>query len=540
MGINDNTNQPGEPPPAAISPIDPGNSNGLAKPHAWILKAAIFATGLAGIVAEYVMSTLASYLIGNAVLQWALTLSLMLFAMGIGSRASKSFKINLLETFIVVEILLSVVTASSATVTYFLFAYIEPISVVIYPTAFVIGFLIGLEIPLVTRLNQKFEELRINISSVMELDYYGALLGGLVFAFVALPHLGMTYTPIFLGCVNFLVAVTLYWTCSRRMKVKRYIHVLFILTVIYFIGLFIYAKPLVLFGEQKKYQDKVIYQEQSPYQRIVITQWKDHYWLYLNGSQQFSSYDEERYHEPLVHPAMHMAASNREILILGGGDGMAARNVLEYPGVNRITLVDLDPAMTNLGKDHPILQELNKYSLWHKKVKVLNNDAYRFLMENRDLYDVIIVDLPDPKSSDLARLYSKEFYMMARNSLTRGGVMVTQATSPMFARKTFLCIYKTMKSTGLPTAAYHTHIPTMGEWGWIIALNIDNKDLDLKNHMRTLRMDKVKTIFLDRDAMTGLTSFGKDMFTGLEDIPVNSEHNIVLPRLYHSGRWDMY
>lgn len=515
-------------------------STPLRRTQAWILKAAVFATGLSGIVAEYIMSTLASYMLGNAVLQWSLTVSLMLFAMGLGSRVSKFIRDKLLETFIVVEILLSIITASSATITYLLFAYVDPISVVIYPVAAVIGFLIGMEIPLVTRLNETFAELRINISSVMELDYYGALLGGLVFAFFALPHLGLTYTPICLGFINFLVAGVLYLICVKRLKTKRYIHILFVFTVFFFIALFKYAEPLVLFGEQQKYKDKVIYQEQTPYQRIVMTQWKNHYWLYLNGSEQFSSYDEKLYHEPLVHPAMQLAVRAREILVLGGGDGLAVREILKYPEVNRITLVDLDPAMTRLGKHHSILITLNNQSLWDKKVNIINRDGYRFLLENKNLYDVIIIDLPDPRSTDLARLYSKEFYMMARSGLSRGGVVVTQAASPMFCREAFLTIYKTMKAAGMPTAAFHNHIPTMGEWGWVIAWNIDNTDLNLKEHLRTLPLDKVETFFLDREAMMGLTSFGKDMFSDLSAVKINTEHNLNLPRIYHSGRWDFY
>jgi len=175
------------------------------------LKASLFATGCAGIVAEFVLSTLATYLIGNAIFQWTIVMSLMLFAMGLGSHASRFFKKNLLDVFILVEFLLSILCAVAAELAYGLAAFTHYTGLIIYSQAFIIGCLIGLEIPLVTRLNDDYEELRVNISGVMEKDYFGALFGGLLFAFLALPYLGMTYTPIILGSINFLVASFLLW-----------------------------------------------------------------------------------------------------------------------------------------------------------------------------------------------------------------------------------------------------------------------------------------------------------------------------------------
>ena len=160
-----------------------------------VLKISIFATGCAGIVAEFVLSTLATYLVGNAVLQWTVVMSLMFFAMGLGSRVSSIFREKLLDTFIIIEFILSLLCASSAALAYGLAAYTPYTSLLIYTQGLAIGFLIGLEIPLVTRLNNAYEELRSNIAAIMEKDYYGSLLGGLVFAFFALPHLGpVSYT----------------------------------------------------------------------------------------------------------------------------------------------------------------------------------------------------------------------------------------------------------------------------------------------------------------------------------------------------------
>lgn len=507
----------------------------------FLLKACIFATGLAGIVAEYVMSTLASYLLGNSVLQWTLTVSIMLFAMGVGSRISKYIRGPLLDAFVFTELVLSMLCAISATLTYFLSVYIQPISPVVYSMSFTIGLLIGLEIPLATRLNDFFEELRINISSVMEKDYYGALLGGLIFAFVALPHLGLTYTPIVLGGVNFLVAAALFWRHRNVLQYRRSLSAGFVFVPLFLMTLFVSAEPIVLYGEQQKYVDRVIYQQQTPYQRIVITQWKNNYWLYLNGNEQFSSFDEERYHEPLVHPAMSISVARENILILGGGDGLAAREILKYPEVKKVVLVDIDPAVTDLGLNHPIFLKLNKESLHDPRVHIINEDAYTYLQKQTDIYDVIIVDLPDPKTVELARLYTREFYQLAMRHLSRGGTLVTQASSPFFSPKAFLCILKTMRAAGLSAIAYHNNIPTLGEWGWVLGMNVENVETAaLKNRLSSLEFEGVNTRFLNREAMISMLNFGKGEMDGLAEIKVNQELELALYHYYKDGNWEYY
>jgi spermidine synthase len=507
----------------------------------FVLKSCIFATGLAGIVAEYIMSTLASYLLGNTVLQWTLTVSLMLFAMGIGSRMSQFIKKDLLDAFIIIEFTLSLLCAISATLVYFLASYTHYIGLLIYSIAISIGILIGLEIPLATRLNNYFEELRVNISSVMEKDYYGALLGGLLFAFVALPYLGLTYTPIILGTINFVVASILFIRFYGTIHNRLFITAGMIIIPIFLILLTIFAKPIVLYGEQYKYKDRIIYQQQTPYQRIVITEWKDNFWLYLNGNEQFSSFDEERYHEPLVHPAVQLAATSQNILILGGGDGLAARELLKYDQIEKITIVDIDPAVTALGRENAIFVQLNKGSLLNSRVSILNQDAYKYLENQRSLFDVIIIDLPDPKSIDLARLYSLQFYSLIKQHLSTGGTVVTQATSPFFSRKAFLNILKTMEATGMPAIAYHNHIPTLGEWGWVLAMKTDriNKQ-DLIERMKAISLENIETRFLNDAALQGMLSFGKGMFEDYNAIEINDELNLVLFNYYSRGSWDIY
>ena len=183
-----------------------------------ILKLSVFATGLSGIVAQYVLSTLASYFLGDSTVQWALTVSIMLFAMGLGARISKHMDKNLLTKFIFIEFLLSIVVSLSSLFVYLCASYTMYLGVLIYSLTILIGLLIGLEIPLVIRLNDKFESIKVNISNVLEKDYYGSLLGGLLFAFVGLPYLGLTYTPFILGIINFSVAIFLFFMLYKDSK----------------------------------------------------------------------------------------------------------------------------------------------------------------------------------------------------------------------------------------------------------------------------------------------------------------------------------
>ena len=512
-------------------------------PHGLVLKACIFVTGLAGIVAEYVMATLASYLLGDAVLQWTLTVSLMLFAMGVGSRLSRFVRGSILDAFVTVELLLSVVCAISATLAYFLSGWTANLAPVIYGLAFAIGLLIGVEIPLATRLNQEFDELRVNISSVLEYDYYGALLGGVLFAFVALPFLGLTYTPIAVGALNLVVAGVLFARHRRAFVRRRLLSVSFAGVSVCLIALAVFAEPIVLFGEQRKYRDQVIYQDQTRYQRIVMTRFQEHHWLYLDGHTQFSSYDEERYHEPLVHPAMLASAARRRILLVGGGDGLALREILKHPEVSAVTVVDIDPAMTTLGQTHAVLAALNHGAFADPRVSVDNQDGYAYLRDaDSRFWDVILVDLPDPRTIDLARLYGLEFYHLARRHLSPGGVIVTQATSPFFTRRAFLSVAATMDAAGLVTAPYHNHVQTMGELGWVLGMRGRDdpavsaaQDRDwLQQRLAGLSFTSLDTRFLNRDAMVSMLHFGKGFD---EQVDVSDETNFAIFYYYRDGDW---
>ncbi len=507
----------------------------------FFLQTAVFITGCAGIVAEYVLSTLATYLLGNSVFQWTMIMSLMLFAMGIGSRASRYLKDSLFDYFLMAECLLSVLCALSAIVSYSVAAHVtsSSTSIVIYIHSMFIGALIGMEIPLVTRINDNYTSLRVNISSVMEKDYYGALLGGIFFVFIALPYFGLTYTPAVLGSINLIVALMLITGYFNLLKFKKIIVSSVFGALIILVIIFLSAKNVIMYSEQKKYTDKIIYQEQTKFQKIVITQWKNNYWLYLNGQEQFSTYDEQRYHESLVHPAVNCFYNCENVLILGGGDGLAAREVLKYKNIKKIDLVDLDPKMTELAKTHPVLTAINKGSMNSEKINIINSDGLKYLEDSEKFYDVIIIDFPDPDTMDLMHLYSRHFYEMVKKSLSKGGIFVTQASSPYFTPRVFLSIEKTIQSAGFETVKYHQGIPTMGDWGFICgAVNEGN----LQKKFEKINFSGIQTRFLNNEILNASLVFGKDVFEGIDkkDIRINTKNNPVLYKYYNKGRWEIY
>ena len=512
----------------------------MFKSKSTLLKAAIFATGFSGVVAEYILSTMATYFLGDSNFQWIMTISLMLFSMGLGSRLSKNFDKSLLKLFLFTEFALSIIVSFAPLLVYTASAYTQAVGILIYSLAILVGLLIGMEIPLVIRINDDYEKLRFNISNILENDYYGSLLGGMFFAFIGLPIFGLIYTPFILGFVNFSVSIVVLiflWNLLKAGEQKSLVAVGSFILIFLTSGVFV-ADNVITYGEQRKYADKVIYAEQTKYQRIVITQWKNDYWLYLNGNQQLCTRDEIMYHEPLVHPAMTMHPNPTDVLVLGGGDGCAVREILKYPKVKEITLVDLDPAMTNLGKTNPILTELNQNSLSNEKVKILNDDGYKYLLATDDYYDIIIIDLPDPRSVELGRLYSHEFYKICYKHLRPGGVIITQAGSPYFATQAFTCILETMKSAGFETVPMHNQVITLGEWGW--SLGVKQPNSNVKKQLQKLEFD-VPTKWINNEAMALITSFGKDFYPWAKDsVYVNKIHEPVLYKYYLKGNWDLY
>jgi len=503
------------------------------------LKIAIFATGISGLTSEFILSTLASYFIGNVIVQWTIVLSIMLFAMGIGSRMSRLVTKRLLLAFLCIEFSLSILISFSPLLVYALAAKTEFISVLIYILALSVGFCIGFEIPLATRLNEIHEPLNKNISNIMSWDYIGSLIGGLLFAFWGLPELGITNTAFVFGTLNFIVAILLFWNYkSILMTEKKWISIsIFVLAAILSIG-FVSSEEIILYGEQSRYKDKIVYQEQSKYQKITITQWKEHYWLYINGNQQLSTFDEFLYHEPMVHPIMALTPEHKNILIIGGGDGFNVKELLKYEEVSTITLVDLDPAMTKLGKEFEGIVKYNESALQDPKVTIVNDDGFTYLEKNEMYYDIIIVDLPDAKTIEINKLYSLEFYNLAHHALRPNGHIITQAGSPYYATKAFYCIDKTMKTAGFTNLQMHNQVLTLGEWGWILGSKKYTKAQMIKR-LKQASYENLNNKWLTKEAIDLITSFGKPLID-TSQVQINTINSPMLYKYYLNGNWDMY
>jgi spermidine synthase len=202
---------------------------------------------------------------------------------------------------------------------------------------------------------------------------------------------------------------------------------------------------------------------------VVVTSGSTGLRLFLNGNLQFHSRDEYRYHETLVHPAMAAHGAPKRVLVLGGGDGMAVREVLKYSSVEQVTLVELDPHMTRLFAQHPALRALNEGALTSPKLRIVNSDAFSWLETNQERFDVMVIDFPDPTNFALGKLYTTSFYQRADQALAAGGYMVVQTTSPLIARKSFWTVAATLEAVGLNITPLHVHVPSFGEWGFVIA-----------------------------------------------------------------------
>lgn len=432
-----------------------------------VLLAGIAAVAGCGLIYELLIATVSSYLLGSSVTQFSISVGLFVGAMGLGSWLSQRITRGLLLWFAGLEMLLGLVGGVSATVLFWVYSlgiYYWPALIFFIAAT---GVIVGLELPLLVRVLNQYGELRQTIAGALSVDYAGSLLGSLLFPLVLLPSLGVTRTAFLVGLINLAVAAWVTATFAPRLPVRPIYAACAAAGLLLGAG-FWQAGRIHHLLEQRLYDDNIIYARQTPYQRIVLTRWRDDLRLYIDGNLQFSTTDEYRYHETLIHPALSAAASRRNILVLGGGDGLAVREILRWPDAGRVTLVDLDPEMTRLGRNLPVLRRLNEEALHDRRVEIIHADAHRFLERDGRLWDVVVADLPDPNSEPLARLYSREFYRLAARRLARGGIFVTQATSPFFAREAFWCIVASAESAGLAVLPYHTYVPSFGDWGFVL------------------------------------------------------------------------
>ncbi|MGI8544568.1 MAG: polyamine aminopropyltransferase [Aridibacter sp.] len=486
-----------------------------------------------GLIYELLAGTLASYVLGDSVTQFSLIIGIYLSAMGVGSWLSRFVEKNLAERFIEVELAVAILGGTSAPLLFLTFASLSYFSVILYGVVFGIGTLVGLEIPLLMRILKDEFDFKELIARVLALDYVGALAASILFPIFLVPTLGLVRTSLVFGVINAGIGLWGTWLLAslltpRKILILRIKAILVI--VLLLIGV-VKSDSLTTLAESELFNDAIIYAKSSPYQRIIVTRGRTGFGLFLNGNLQFNSFDEYRYHEALVHPAMlSFKGEPKRILVLGGGDGLAVREILKYKSVESVTLVDLDPAITNLAKNLSILAELNENSLKDKRVNVINADAFVWLDQNKiKPFDVAIIDFPDPNNFALGKLYSTRFYNLLKTKLKPDSSIVIQSTSPLYARNSYWCIVETLESTGFITKPYQTTVPSFGIWGYVLAKqnNFEKpskipESLDLK--------------FLDSDSMIAMFDFPVDTSRPKEQLEINRLDNQSLVR-YYEAEW---
>ena len=449
-----------------------------------------------GLVYELVASALASYLLGDSVFQFSTVIGTYLFAMGIGSWMSRYIGRGLVARFVTIELMVGVVGGFSSMLLFLAFAYTSAFRLALYAIVVVVGVLVGLEVPLLMRILRDRFDFKDVVANVLTFDYLGALAASLAFPILLVPHLGLVRSAILFGLVNAAIALWSTFLFAKILPTRRALRAAAVTVLALLTAGMAAAGRITDEAEGNIYSDDVIFARDTRYQRIVLTAWKDDLRLFLNSHLQFSSRDEYRYHEALVHPGLSALPGARHVLVLGGGDGLAVREILRHPNVEQVTLVDLDPAMTKLFSTHPLLTKLNDSSFLSPKVHVINADAFVWLDQNSQAFDFAVVDFPDPDNYSIGKLYTTAFYRLLARHITPGGSFVVQSTSPLFARQSFWSIVETLKAAGLKTYPYHVYVPSFGEWGFVLASHDPyTTPTELPNGLRFLTTAAVNEAF---------------------------------------------
>ncbi len=495
-----------------------------------LLLATVLVIATCGLVYELLAGALASYVLGDSVTQFSTVIGVYLSALGLGSYLSKFVGKGLPRRFIEVELMVALIGGVSAPLLFFAFAHLSFFRLVLYLVVAAIGALVGLEIPLLLRILKDRYEFKDLIARVLTFDYAGGLLASLLFPMFLVPRMGLVRTSMVFGLLNALVGLASTWLLKPALGRTGFLRAQAFLVIGLLCAGVVASERLTSLAEEGLYSDEIVYARSSPYQRIVLTRGRGSFQLFLNGNLQFSSADEYRYHESLVHPALSLRPEARRVLVLGGGDGLAVRELLRYPQLEQIVLVDLDPEMIRVARTHPLLRTINQGSFESPKVQVVNEDAYVWIQEDHGQFDAAIVDFPDPNNYSLGKLYTTRFYRMLKKALAKGAPITVQSTSPLMARASFWCVVRTLEEAGFVTRPYHTPVPSFGEWGYVLAMD---EPFEVPAHLSVTGLR-----FLTDSLMPTLFSLPQDMAP--VPVEVNRLNNQILVQYYESEwrRWN--
>lgn len=526
------------PPPHAPSGPIPVSSPRRARR---LVLLAVFVCAACGLVYELALIALGSYLTGSSIEQTSLVIGFVMASMGVGALAVKPLLRWPVTAFAAVELSLGLFGAFSVPLLYAAFAWLDLYTPVMLVAAAVIGGLIGAEIPLLMELVQRVRRQGAAdaVADLSAVDYGGALVGGLAFPFLLLPVFGLLQGSLVVGALNVATAGLLAGGLFGRSVSGRARTAIVAVTVAGLVALAAgaaYAGRFEVTARQRLYRHPIVHAERSAYQEIVLTATRLSGWdspdvrLYLDGDLQFSALDEHRYHESLVHPAM--TGARRRVLILGGGDGLALREVLRYPDVEHVSLVDLDPAVVELARSHPWLSEQNRRAFDDGRVEAVADDAFTWARRYRgEPYDVVLVDLPDPDATETAKLYTVEFYGMVARALADDGRMAVQAGSPFFAPRSYWSVAASVEEAGLAVVPYHVDVPSFGDWGFVLAA------ADAAAARPALPPDAPRLRFLTPDVLDAATVFPADRRP--TDVEPSTLLDPVILR-YQRTEWDGY
>lgn len=500
----------------------------------WLLAAAAVSSGC-GLAAELILGTLASYLVGNQAIAYGVAVGGFLAAMGLGSYLSRfvakdpsDYNVQkvLLTSFFRVELLTAPLIALLPLGLFILFVIDGPLWLGLILATLLLGVLAGMEVPLLTRLIELDKGMREALAGVLALDYGGALAGSLLFPVLLLPLLGLFPSAALIGA---LPAGMVYGMGRVFPKMEVWQRKGFLVGLV----LLIFAPltlPLSHRLENGLYDAPIVSRQQSVYQRIVLTRQSKDVRLFLDGDLQLSTLDEYRYHEALVHPALAASKTPHKVMLLGGGDGMALREILKWPDVEHVLMIELDPQVVNLARTYPALTSANRNSFEDPRVTVRYGDAFKLLTNLNQKFDVILADFPDPDSNVIAKLYSFGFYRQIYRHLNSNGIFATQASSPFFAPKAFSCIAETLRASHFRIYPYSINVPSFGPWGFILA----GKSPIIINSLKL----SVSTKFLTPQLLSTLFVLPKDI--SLEPVQINRLTYPIIVRYQNDPRWSFY
>lgn len=435
----------------------------------------VFLIATAGLVYELGMAAVASYVLGDSVRQFSIVIGVYLSALGLGAYLSRFLDSSLAQSFVKVELATALLGGLSAPGLFLAFSLGGSFELLLLLVVTTVGTLVGIELPLLMRILENRLSFKDLVARSLTFDYAGCLLGSLAFSLLLVPKLGLSHTSLLCGVLNAVVGLASTWLFRDALAARKGVLARLRLTAIAVIAVLlsvaVVSERLIAFAESRLYGTQVTAID-TPYQRILLLQREGSQELYLNGHLQFSSLDECRYHEALVHPAMSASPHPNRIFIGGGGDGLALREVLKWPAVEHVTLVDLDPVITQLSSTNPRLTTLNQQSLLDPRVAVKNEDAFQWIARDPSTYDVLILDFPDPTTLGVGKLFSTTFYAQLKRLLAPGAAVVVQATSPHTTRQSFWSIHHTISQTGYQTQPIRIFLPSFGDWGFVLAKTV--------------------------------------------------------------------